>query len=157
MRINLKVRIVLIVLSLLLIAGFIPLKADDNNIYVCRDMSLESIRLEFRNLPEEWLSDQVSWWYLADGATLKDNTLIADALVDYPVNNDDIVPGMAIIGAADYSIEIRGNADSLPCESEATPTPTETEVISNDDCPAWSFNSLTGSMICLWDLPRARQ
>lgn len=89
--------------------------AQDNELYVCRDAEIVG-RFEFRNVPQSWLYE--GYWYLADGAGMVGNTLVADALTEYPDDESGITAGMVVLGNMDYSVEIRGDVQTPLCELE---------------------------------------
>lgn len=140
--------IVLIVLSIS------PAKAADTVPTVCRDTSVEWIRYQFRNIPENWI-DVTGYWYVADDGEMTQsnygNVFVADALTKYDLDASGIKPGEAIFGTSDNTFILRGNVDTLPCnlsvQPGSTPQPTP--------CPAWAIDSNTGELICLWSLPKA--
>jgi hypothetical protein len=115
-------------LMLLLVVTFIILltasrsEAQDVSISVCRDPYLESPRFEFHNMPLSWQDGSEAFWYLADGATFVDGVFVADA---YPLDSDSELAGQVIVGSTDYSVEVRGDAQTPLC-SVPTPEPTET-------------------------------
>lgn len=94
--------------------------AQDNELYVCRDAEIVG-RFEFRNVPQAWVDE--GYWYLADGATIEGNTLIADALTEYPDDGNGITAGMVVLGNMDYSVEIRSDVQTPSCELENAPMP----------------------------------
>jgi hypothetical protein len=96
--------------------------AQDISITVCRDPYLESPRFEFHNMPLSWQDGSEAFWYLADGATFVDGVFVADA---YPLDSDSELAGQVIVGSTDYSVEVRGDAQTPLC-SVPTPEPTET-------------------------------
>lgn len=111
--------LILILVSLLMIAlSFKPAAAQDNGISVCRDPYLESPRFEFHNLPAGWEDGTVVWWALYEGGSFENGVLIADAYTDN--ENPDLI-GTATIGSLDYSIEVRGDANTAPCEAAPAP------------------------------------
>lgn len=130
-----------------------PTKAADTLPTVCRDTSVEWIRYQFRNIPENWI-DVTGYWYVADGGNMTQsnygNVFVADALTSYPPDASGIKPGEAVFGTMDYTIILRGDADSLPCNM---PVPVATPV--STPCPAWAINGETGELVCLFDLPYA--
>jgi hypothetical protein len=94
-----------------------------DSIYVCRDPQIETIRLEFRNLPDGAFVDlEPSWSYIAAGSELRGNVLVTDALeeatTEYPV-------GTAVIFSGDQTFSVIGDANSPLCsdQPESTPEP----------------------------------
>lgn len=137
----------------LIVLSVAPAKAADTLPTVCRDTSVEWIRYQFRNIPENWI-DVTGYWYVADGGNMTQsnygNVFVADALTSYPPDASGIKPGEAVFGTMDYTIILRGDADSLPCNM---PVPVATPV--STPCPAWAIDSNTGELVCLWSLPKA--
>lgn len=110
----------LMMASLLMVAlSYNPAKAQDIGITVCRDPYLESPRFEFHNLPAGWEDGSVGWWALYEGGSFEDGVLIADAYTDN--ENPDLI-GTATVGSLDYSIEVRGDANTPDCATIAEPT-----------------------------------
>lgn len=144
-----------LLLLVLLGSAATPTAAQDNQPYVCRDPRVEWIRLEFHNLPT--LPKGVSWTSLADGGTFYDNVYVADALIDYPYNEDGITAGMVILGTTDYTFELRGDADSPACDvalspiqddanvpPESTPAPAPAAAL----CSYQAWDSVRGTYYC---------
>lgn len=146
---------VLIISVMLLVIALAPVNAQSagtDQIYVCRDPRFETVRLEFHNIPADWLDpDGIGWWYLADGAGLYENILVADALVEYEINDPPTYfAGQAVIGNGDYSVILVGDADSALCDVALSPvqdglpivlTPTPTAISQQAaNCPAvWQY------------------
>lgn len=103
-----------IIVLILAIVG--KVKAQDDELYVCRDYDFEWVRLEFHNIPVSW--DEVGWGYVALGASQEGRTLIADALLDD--ESEPYVAGQAAIFAWDGS-ELVGDANSPACEGTNRP------------------------------------
>lgn len=130
---NFGIGLFFLILVLIILARQ-PAAAQDTAPTVCRDPRYETVRLEFHNIPQSW--QESGWWYLADGASLYGNILVADALTGYEVNESGITAGMAIIGTADYSYELRGDADSPPCDVALSPLQEEGEATPEPGTPA---------------------
>lgn len=112
----------------LLLLGNLPVGAQGNSLYVCRDPRFAWVRLEFHNIPAEWQDvNGVGWWYLADGAAMYGNTLVADALTadtrysNYQLEQLGIGVGSAIVGKGDYTESLVGNEHSELCDPALSP------------------------------------
>ena len=123
-------RLFVFVLALiaLLLLGNLPVGAQGDSLYVCRDPRFAWVRLEFHNIPAEWQDlNGVGWWYLADGAAMYGNTLVADALTadtrysNYQLEQLGIGVGSAIVGKGDYTESLVGNEHSLLCDPALSP------------------------------------
>lgn len=108
----------IIVFILLFVLSSYEANAQDSELYVCRDASIVG-RFEFRNIPQEW----TAYWYLADGLTQEGDTLLADALTEYPDDSSGITAGMVVLGNMDYSVEIRGDVQTPMCDLQNAPMP----------------------------------
>lgn len=149
MKIHVQFNPYFVVLVVVLLAIYSHVRAQDVAPSVCRDTTYESgIRYIFHDLPDSWVSKD-GFWYVAEDTLLDGHTLIADAVVTYPLDASGILPGEAVIGSMDYSITVKGTADTAPCNQPPESIP------STPQCPAWSFNTGTGKIECLWDLPPA--
>lgn len=143
----------------LLMAGLVPAAAQGDGLYVCRDPRFATIRLEFHNIPAEWQdANGVGWWYLAEGAAMYGDTLVADAITkpDYQLEQLGIGVGSAIVGKGDYSESLVGNAQSDLCDPTLSPIQEEGMVIvltpaptdEPDACPAIAINRTDNQWYC---------
>lgn len=128
-----------VVLFLMLALGFTQARAQDAEPAICRDTTYPTLRFQVRDIPAAWFA--IGVWYLADGANFEGSTWIADALTDYPPNEEGIIAGMVIFGTLDYAHELRGDSNTLPCD-ESTPMSESTP------CPAMAINAATGAPYC---------
>lgn len=150
--------IVTLWLIVALVVSAMPVQAQDNPLYVCRDPRYATIRLEFHNIPT--LDYDYNYW--AEGVGGYGDVLVADALT---VDTDGYLAGTAGIIIGDKPLV--GDAHSPLCDVALSPvqdsnydypivlTPEPTQAPVVDSCPAWSNLNGTGKMICLWSLPRA--
>lgn len=108
-----------------------------DSITVCRDPRFPTGRIEFRGMPDGWNTDPAQgWWILADGSGYYpatehySNTIVADVLVEgevqilgegFPEWEQNIAVGDALIGNGDYTIILKGNAESPECDVSTSP------------------------------------
>lgn len=149
----------LIVVLLILIGLVAAPAAAQDNLYVCRDPRFATVRLEFHNIPSSWKDeDGVGWWYLADGAAMYGDTLVADAKTtpDYQLEALGIGINSAIVGKGDYSESLVGNEHSELCDPALSPIQDPDLVIVltpepqpvQPACPAIALNSTDNQFYC---------
>lgn len=145
--------LVMVLLSVQMVA-----RAQDT-FYVCRDPRFAWVRLEFRNVPADWLDpDGVGYWYKAEAGAMYGSTLVTDATTqpDYQLEALGIGVGSAIIGKGDYSASLVGNADSPHCDPTTSPIQDEgLEIVLTPSpeatpsaCPAIAINRTDNQWYC---------
>jgi hypothetical protein len=119
------------VIIILIIGVFSPVSAQDSGITVCRNAQVETVQLEFRNMPLNyfvWNSDAPAWNYWAEGVAMdtEQGILIADPLT---VDTDGYAAGTAVLVVyGDAPLTVVGDANSPLCDSTLLNMPKTAEM-----------------------------